>query len=179
MTGPDDWVIVAIIGRPHALRGGVAVKPLTRTIDDFVNAPLEKVHLRRDGRFLGMKTIETIHNHSGTPIVFFKEVEDRAAAEELRGAEIVIPEDERWPLPEGEYYADELKGFVIRDADTGDQLGTVKLAREGAAQDYLIMPHPGDPKREVMIPNAGEIVLKIDVEAREVLVRLPEGLMDI
>jgi 16S rRNA processing protein RimM len=112
-------------------------------------------------------------------MVFFRGFEDRTAAEQLTGAEIVIPESERWELPEGQYYADDLEGIDVYDSTTGRRLGTVKEATEGAAHDYLIIPHPDDPKREVMIPIVQSIVLSIDLEKRRADVKLPEGLLDI
>lgn len=179
MKPADSWVAVAIIGRPHALRGAVSVRPLTRTLDEFEAAPLKRVYLRQNGKIIGQRVIESISVHKGSPLVCFEGVDDRNAAEELRGVEIVIPEEERWALPEGQYYADDLEGLDVVDAESGDTLGTVLRAEEGSAHDYLIIAHPRDSERELMIPKVDQVVHRIDIENHRIIVKLPEGLLEI
>lgn len=177
-SGDDEWVAVAVITRPHALRGAVLAKPYTRTIDDFVDAPLEKVALRRDGRIIRHLTIETLAVHKGMPLLRFVEIQDIDAAEELRGAEIVIPEDERWDLPEGRYYVDELVGLDLVEEDGGRSLGPVLRIQEGAAHDFIVFTSPFKKGHEVWLPFIDEFA-RVDLENDRILVKLPEGLLEL
>ncbi len=179
MSEPDEWVIVGFVMGPHALRGAVMIKPLTRGAEEFMDAPLEKVRLRRAGVLLETLTFKTKAVHKGQIMATFVEIPDRVAAEGIAKSELVIPRTDRWELPEGKYYFDDLVGIELFDADSGKRLGVVIRAVEGGAHDYLAMEHPTVPRREVLIPLIPEFVPSVDTAARRALARLPEGLLDL
>ena len=179
MNDPERWVAVGVIGRPHALGGAFLVRPLTRTIDDFLDAPFEQIYLRARGQVRGPFRIEKLSLHKGYPLMQMEGVSDRSAVEAIRGGELLIPEEERWELPEGQFYEDELIGLPVFDERSGRELGAVLRTAEGPAHDYLVTAHPDDPRRDLMIPKVPEFVLGIDTEARRIDVRLPEGLLEI
>jgi 16S rRNA processing protein RimM len=86
-------------------------------------------------------------------------------AEELRGAWLMIPPEERMPLEEGEYYISDLIGMTVYTED-GNRLGLVKKITQTAAYDlYEVGSH--------LIPAVKEFVLKIDMKNRRMIVRLP------
>lgn len=179
MTGDDKWVAIAIVARPHAMRGAVLLKALTRTPEELTEAPLKRVFLRHKGQIIRPLTVRQIAMHKGAPYVFFEEVTDRTGAEEIAGLELVIPEEERWELPEGQFYADDLAGLELLDDETGRTLGTVLRAEEGPAHDYLVFSPTGQPDRKVMLPKVPEFVREISLERRQVRAVLPDGLLDV
>lgn len=178
MTRDDDWFPVAAIIRPHSLRGAVQLKPFTRTVDEFMDAPLEKVFLRDGAHVIRPLHLETRSLHKGLPLVTFKEITDRTTAESLRGLHLVIPMEERWPAPEG-WFPEDLEGLDVIDRESGEILGTVLRHEEGPAHDYLIFTHPAREGGEVMLPHVDAFVHRIDVEAGQVIVTLPEGLLEL
>lgn len=175
----DPWVAVGIVLRPHALGGALFVKPLTRDADEFIDAPLERVTLRRRGEILGTYRIRTRVIHGGAPLLTFEGVTDRTGAEALQGAEILIPEEERWELGEGRYYLDELSGIDLIDDETGEPVARTLRAMEGAAHDFLVFPHPAGEGKEVLLPLIPQFVPSIDVKNRTARVRIPEGLLEL
>ncbi|MBI1293105.1 16S rRNA processing protein RimM [bacterium] len=180
MSDATEWVAVAIILRPHALGGALVLKPLTRTPEEFVEAPLETVYPRLRGRVGGPLTIERLSIHKGLPLVWFSELEDRTAAEALVGQELVIPEDELWDLEEGQFYHDELAGLTVVDAVSGREYGPVLSIADGTAHDFIVIAHPDKPGAKLMIPFVqGVIVMSIDLDARRISVTLPDGLLDL
>lgn len=87
-------------------------------------------------------------------------------AEELRGAWLMIPPEERMPLDEGEYYISDLIGMPVY-TEQGKRLGLLKKVTQTAAYDlYEVGSH--------LIPAVKEFVLKIDLQNRRMVVRLPE-----
>lgn len=182
MSKPDaggDWVAVAVMLRPHGMHGVCRLKTLTRTPDDFLDAAPEKLRLRRNGRLEGELTVEELSiMDSGIVHARFSEVADRTAAERLTNCDLVIPESERWELPEGEYYADHLAGLELRDA-AGRKIGTVVGADEGAAHDYLVLRlDDAKTKGNLLLPLVPQFVHKVDVRGGFVEATIPEGLAD-
>lgn len=180
-SDPDRWAAVAIVLKPHGLRGAVYLRPLTRTVEDFLGAPLKRVFPRRRQReMLPPLVIEEMSLHRGSDVLcYFEGVHDRTAAEQLHGLELLIPIEERWAPPEGKYYFDDLKGLAAEEDGSGRSLGAVLRAEEGAAHDYLVLAHPTHPGREVLIPLIPQFVPVVDVPGRRAVVRIPEGLLDL
>src|SRR5690606_29147093 len=108
MSDEQDWVAVARVLKPHALGGNLKLLPLTSTAEDLVESPIERVHVRRAGRIERVLTIEGMSVRAEGLIASFAEITDRTAAEQLAGAELVIPESELWEQPEGRYYTFQL-----------------------------------------------------------------------
>ncbi len=178
VANADDWVTIAVILRPHGLRGVFRLKALTRTPEDLVEAPLEELRVRRNGRLAEELVLtEARVMENGIIQARFEGINDRTAAEKFTNCELVIPESERWELPDGEYYIDELSGLEARSSETGEKIGTVKTAREGAAHDYLVLKLDGVPE-ETLLPIIPQFVSRVSVAEGFAEVTIPEGLTD-
>jgi 16S rRNA processing protein RimM len=174
-----NWVAVGVVARAHALRGAVVVKPFTRTLDEFLAAPLEAVRPRRQGRVgTPLRIIGASPMNGGVALIEFEGIGDRTAAEALIGAELVIAEDERWELDEDEFYIDDLVGMAVVEQGTGRELGPVLRVEEGA-QAYLVLPNPQRPGAEARLPFVGGLVPEVDSKARRIVAIIPEGLFDL
>ena len=104
-------------------------------------------------------------------------------AGQLRGAELCLRAEEREPLPEGEYYYDDLKGLAVVDLATGESLGTVTGFTEGVGPGVLDIETPvegANGRAEAwQVPFAKEICVEVDLVAGEIRVRLPAGLREL
>jgi 16S rRNA processing protein RimM len=137
------------VGRPHGLDGSFYV---TRAVTRLLGLG-SAVHVA------GRET--EIVRRAGTaerPIVRLAGVEDRDAAEELRGAELTVQQDELPQLGEGEWWAHELAGCVVRDGDheVGVVTGLLELpscealeVRRSDAPGTLLVPLVKDAIRSV------------------------------
>lgn len=163
-------VVVGRIGRPHGIRGEVTVEPRTDEPDErFAPGAV----LLRSGADL---VVERSHWHSGRLLVHFRGVEDRNAAEALRGTllEVERPEDATPDDPE-EFYDSTLLGCEVVGVG-GAPLGTVVDILHLPAQDVLVIDVGG---REALVPFVSEIVPDVDLAARRVVIDPPEGLLDL
>ena len=104
-------------------------------------------------------------------IARFKDVTDRNGAEALNGCSVLIKENERAPLPEGEYYVDQLLGLDVV-ADTGRSFGKLADVLTSPAHDVYVTD------LGAMIPVAGDYIIDIDLEAGKIVVRDVPGLID-
>jgi 16S rRNA processing protein RimM len=97
-------------------------------------------------------------------VVTIPGIEDRDAADALRGAEILIPRSALPPPRDGEFYWIDLEGMRVRNRD-GVDFGLVAQVFSNGANDVLVTR--GD--RERMIPFVRpDYVTAIDFEAGEI-----------
>jgi 16S rRNA processing protein RimM len=180
MTQPaqdDPWVVVAVVMRPHGLRGTFRLKTLMRDPEEFLDIPVKTFKVRRGRRIEGELTLAGAEVRNGVVHAWFDGIDDRSAAELFVNAELVIHEDDRWEAPEGSYYVDDLTGLEVRDAESGEVLGRVSTAIEGPAHDYLVLDITGAKARETYLPIDPAFLAEVNV-AGFVRVRIPEGLVD-
>lgn len=183
--GPE-WVTMAVLGKPRGTRGQLFALPYTNHWERFREGRRFRVwfpeRARRDAREV---VLEEAWSHNGKLILRFAGVGSIDEAEELRGGELCIPESERDPLPEGEFYYDDLKGMAVVDAESGVVLGEVTGFTEGVGPGVVDVRSTGAQCRdgaeteEWQIPFAREICTDVDLERRELRVRLPAGLRDL
>jgi len=164
---PEPTVVVGEITKAHGLRGEVVVLVLSDNPERFASG--SSVFLE-DGRELRVRAARP----SGARLlVSFDGVEDRTAAERLRGASLVVPESMLPALPEGEYWPHELEGCRVV-TESGRTLGAVTEVVSNPANDlWVVVDETGT---ETLVPAIREVVIEVDVRARRVLVRDVPGL---
>jgi 16S rRNA processing protein RimM len=175
-----ERVTVARILRPHGRRGEVAAEILTDFPDRLTR--LKSVYLwdeRREPRRADVRSCWLSQSRGGQAIFHFAGSDSISEAETLVGLEVQIPISERLSLPDGSYYVTDLTGCEVRDAD-GSELGRVRdvqfLGEDIPGAPLLVIDAP---EGELLIPLAQEICRNIDVGARRIDVKLPEGLRDL
>ena len=110
-------------------------------------------------------------------ILKFAGVGSISEAEQLVGDDVMIPSAERQQLPGGMYYLGDLLGCRVINYE--QEIGHV-ADWEDTGGGLLLHVEPIDKAAagdEILIPFAEEICSKIDVAARVIEVRLPEGLL--
>lgn len=167
----DDLVAIARIVRPRGIRGEAVAELLTDFPERFDG--LAKVAAVLPGGEQRELTIENAWFQNGRIVLKFAGVDSIEAAEELRDAEICIPESDAVELEEGEFFDWQLGGCEAVTVG-GETLGTVKeLMRTGGTEVLVI---EGD--REYLIPFAQSICTEVDIENKRIVVDPPEGLLE-
>jgi 16S rRNA processing protein RimM len=121
-------------------------------------------------------TVATSKWHSGRFVVHFAGIEDRNAAEALRGQTLTIDVDPT-ELPEDpdEFYDHQLVGLTVALED-GSVIGVIGEVIHLPSQDLLSVKREGDT--EVLIPFVMEFVPEIDLETKTVTITPPPGLLN-
>lgn len=119
-------------------------------------------------------TVASSRAHGGGLLVRFEGVDDRDAADELRGVLLEVPEEEVPDPPEGTYYHFQLVGCRVRDDREGD-LGEVVDVVEDGGGVLLMIEEDG---RRVPIPFVRALVRRVDLERHTIELELPEGLVE-
>ncbi len=78
-------------------------------------------------------------------------------------------------LPPGRFYIADLEGCRVV-TEEGGEVGTFLRAEPGPAHDLWVV-RSGD--REQLIPAVAEIVVRVDMTERTIVVRPPEGLLEL
>jgi 16S rRNA processing protein RimM len=108
--------------------------------------------------------------HSDTVVARADEVDDRAAAEALRGARIFVPRSSFPTADPDEYYWVDLLGLDVVNRE-GVALGRVKDLMATGPQTVLVLEYEADGKElERMLPFVAAYVDKVDLPGRKITV---------
>ncbi|MFN3597907.1 MAG: ribosome maturation factor RimM [Rubricoccaceae bacterium] len=179
---PETLVRMGRVGRPHGVAGELKVFPDT---DDparfaavgrvFVGASPEKA---RAADVAGVR----FQYPRGSVVVLLRlhGVGSREDAAGLAGQYVFASTDDLPPLEDGEAYLHDLVGLDVFELGEDDSpaaapLGTVRDVLEGGAQLLFQVARPEG--EDVLIPDAPAFVARLDLSARRLYVRLPEGLV--
>lgn len=172
-------VAVGRVLRPHGVRGEVVVEVSSDNPERFaVGSELLLMAPGEAGEALPEAarrrlTIETVRPHRGVLLVGFAGVEDRDAADVLRG-ELAVPGSAVPAPPEGTWYHFQLLGCRVVDRAAGELGEVVDLVEDGGG---LLLVVEGEGRR-VPVPFVERFLARVDVAAREIEVDLPEGLIE-
>jgi 16S rRNA processing protein RimM len=164
-------LVVGRLGRAHGIRGELTVEVRTDEPEErFAPGSV----LLCEGR-VGVPdtvTVRTARWQNGRLILGLDGVEDRTAAEVLRG--VVLEADIDPAAGENDEFHDQvLVGLDVRD-EQGLVLGSITEVLHLPGQDLLAVQRPSAP--ELLVPFVTEIVPLVDVSGGFVVVDLPEGL---
>lgn len=167
-----DQLAIGRIGRPHGIRGEVTVD--VRTDDPDSRFALGAV-LVTDPEDAGPLSIEDVRWHSGRLLLRFTGVDDRTAAEELRGTWLVIDPADVPPSDDpDEFHDQELVGLAVVTKD-GAEVGSVTEIRH-FGQDLLVVGRVGGG--EALVPFVAAIVPEVDLDGGRIVIDPPPGLLD-
>ena len=117
--------------------------------------------------------IKESKDHSGTIVACAQDIDDRNAAEALRGARIFVPRSSFPTAAEGEYYWVDLIGLQVINRE-GLSLGQVRdLMSTGPQTVLVIEAEPeteGGKPTERMIPFVSAFVDGVDLPAKRITV---------
>jgi 16S rRNA processing protein RimM len=177
MAAPDasgDWVTLAVIIKTQGRRGEVAVDTRTDVPDRFRQkmqlSALSKDNVRR------AVTIEDLWPHKSFLVLKFEGVDTMTDAEALIGAELQVPLNERATLEPGWTYLSDLVGCTVFDG--AKEIGEIEDVQFGAGEAPLLVVKSG-AKLPYEIPFAEAFLEKLDLERKQVRMKLPEGLLEV
>ena len=163
---------VARVGRPHGLRGEVALDVRTDSPGDRL---LVGRTFRTDPESAGPLTLARVREQQDRWFVSFVEATDRSAVEALRGVALVVDADEADQEPdEDAWYEHQLTGLRAEHVD-GRLLGEVVGLESGPAHDLLVLREPDGAR--TLVPFVRASVPVVDVPGGRVVLDPPGGLL--
>jgi 16S rRNA processing protein RimM len=161
--------------RPHGIRGELRVRLMTDYPERM--AKLKTIYLAdnpepKSAKPYHVQGMRMNGDHFG--LLKLEEVSDRTEADRYRGLFVLIDLEHAVPLEAGEFYLYQLIGLTVQTED-GETLGKLTEVLETGANDVYVVE--SERYREILIPVTDETIVKTDVDAGVLIVRLPEGLL--
>ena len=168
------FITLARVIKTQGRRGEVAVELHTDIPDRFRESMRLSALLKNNER--REVQVEDLWPHKEWLVLKFQGVESISDAELLIGAELQIPGRERAALEPGWTYLSDLIGCVVFDGDR--EVGPIEDVSFGAGEAPLLVVKSG-AKFPYEIPFAEAFLVKVDLEKKQIRMRLPEGLLEV
>ena len=120
--------------------------------------------------------VEELWPHKGLLVLKFAGVDSISEAEALVGCELQVPRSQRSELQAGWNYVSDLVGCSV--LDRGRDIGRIEDVQFGAGEAPLLIVRDA-AARLVEIPFAEAYLDSVDVEQKQVRMKLPEGLLEV
>lgn len=161
---PRTDILMATVLSPHGVRGWVKVfwhgeNPLLaatyKTLFDKTGRAFVVTEARMQGKALALK---------------FTGVDDRTAAEALKGTELFIPRAALPPPRENEYYHVDLIGLAAQTA-AGEHIGIVKSIQNFGAGDVMEIEKLNNETE--FLPFTTEVITRVDFGEEIIILNPP------
>ncbi len=182
----DSWITLARFVRPQGRRGEILADLFTDFPEVFTTSA-SLLLVAPDG----VRKPVTVESHwlptgrsRGRIVLKLRGTDSISDAASFSGHEIQMPRDERVALEDQTWYVSDLVGCSLLDGET--VLGKVTdmhfpVTSDGRRLDDSppLFVVSGDNGAELLIPFANAFVQSIDIGARQILMTLPAGLVDL
>jgi 16S rRNA processing protein RimM len=168
----QQLVAVGSITKPFGVRGDVIVRVLSDVPGRFHT--LRKIRLGYDEKATVLRGIERATAGSRGIKVKLEGINDRTAAEGIRGQMLFVDSQETTLLPRGTYFVHDIVGLSVVD-ERGETLGTVADVLHYPASDVYVVRNSSG---EFLVPAVKQFIRKIDLPMRTLVVRLIDGMQE-
>jgi len=162
----DSYIAVGRLMRTHGLHGDILCKPLTHSLER--HSLLKKVYLELSNGSIEEQRLSHSDVYGLLWKFHFEGLNSPEAVQPFVNAYILIPENERLPLPEGEYYFSDFENFEAVDKE-GNFLGKVLSAQEMPSVNVFNLLIKN---QEIAVPWIDDCILSIDMENKKIAINL-------
>jgi len=168
------FVAIGRVVKAQGLGGEVKLLPLTDNLDRFHT--LDGCYVLSPDSDTGeFRRIEAVRLQGGMPIIKLEGSDEIEAASQLVGRLLAVRENSVAPLGEGSFYTWQVVGCQVVTED-GTEVGMLRDIEYGNGQDLWVVRHG---EREHLVPAVAEIIVSVDLDAKKIVIRPPEGLLDL
>jgi 16S rRNA processing protein RimM len=176
MAAPE-YAIVGRVRKAHGVRGELVVEPFTDA-PGAMFAPGRRLFAgTTDGEIAAgapTLTVRSSKPFKGGWIVAVAEISDRNAADLWRERYLLVPFAELTPPGDDEVFRHDLIGMRVERV-TGEEIGKVTALYE--LPQGLVL-EVGEGRDALLVPYRAEMVARVDVDERVIVVTPPEGLLE-
>ena len=177
LDASGEWITLAVVIKTQGRRGEVAVELHTGVPDRF-RQDMRLWAVAKNGQRREVR-VEDLWPHKSFLVLKFQGIETISDAEPLIGAELQLPWSERATLEPGWTYLSDLIGCTVFDGQR--EIGQIEDVQFGAGEAPLLVVRGKEQRAKLPyeIPFAEAFLEKLDLEHKQVRMRLPEGLLEV
>ena len=167
----EEYLEIGQIVNTFGIKGQVKVVPFTDDITQFDTLKQINIEKRKN---LELFEIEKSNYHKNMIILKLKGIDTPEQAESLRNCYIKINRKDARKLPEGTYFIVDLIGLDVY-TDEEKLLGTLEdIYNAGSSDIYVVRTSEG---KQILLPAIKDVIKKVDIENKKVIVHIIEGLI--
>jgi len=166
-----DQVLIARIVGVHGIKGTNKIRSYAESLSLFESGC--SIVARPGGGPKNRLEIEWVKPHTGSALIKFHGIDNRNQAEALVGTELFISKNELPELEDDAHFWFDLIGMAVYTVEN-EYLGRLESIIETGSNDVYVVQ---DKHKEVLIPALDSVVLNIDIKAKRMQVKLPDGLV--
>lgn len=160
-----EFITAGQIVNTHGIRGEIKILP--QDVDAEILHKIKTIYI--DGE---QRAVTASRVHKGCLLAKLPGVDDMDAALALKNKTVAIRRKDA-KLPKGVYFDQELIGLIARNAETGEELGTLEEVMDYPAHKVYAVRGGKD---EYLIPAVPAFVKEIDIKANTIDIHVWEGL---
>ncbi|MBQ2951009.1 MAG: 16S rRNA processing protein RimM [Prevotella sp.] len=165
----EEYYKIGKIGKPHGVKGEVSFH---FSDDVFDRTDAEYLMLCIDGLLVPFFMEEYRFRSDETALVKFCDIETQERAAELTGCEVFFSREMSDSDNENVSWA-EIVGFMLKDIATGNDIGRIASV-DDTTVNILFELEDG-----TLIPASDELISNININKKEIVIELPEGILDL
>lgn len=167
---PEDLLQFGYVSRAHGLDGEVVVKTFDPSSE--VLFEIERIFLRlKDGAEREYALADVQEAPGGDLRVLLDGVDDRKVAEKLVGSTVFAFREDLDAPEDGSFFQGDLLKLKALD-EAGTELGVVEeIWNTGPVPNLVVR---GGPSGEILVPFADDFVVKVDLAAKTIVLKVPE-----
>ena len=168
----EDCFYLGKIAKKYSFKGEVVLKLDTDQPEIYENLDAVLVDF---GKTLVPYFIEKSLFQKGNQLrIQFEEVYSEQEAEKLLKKDAYLPMNLLPKLEGAKFYYHEITGFMLEDINYGE-IGLIDSINDSSSQPLFVIKTESD---DILIPMVDDFIEKIDRKNKKVIVKTPEGLID-
>lgn len=167
----EEYFEIGQIVNTSGLKGVVKVKPFTDDITKFNNFKTIYVSIKKE---LKEFEIENVRFSKNMVFLKLKGIDTIEEAENYRNLYLKIKRDKEEKLEEGSYYIVDIIGCTVL-SEENEILGIVDDVFSTGSNDVYVVK--SDDGKQILIPAIKDVIKKVDIQNKEIIVHLMEGLI--
>lgn len=170
-------LVIGRVAKAHGVAGEVVVD--IRTDDPLARFAAGNSLRGRPSRGGAERTfvVQSVREHGGRLLIRFAGVDDRSAADALRGTLFLVDVADLPPIEDpDEFYDHQLEGLAVRTVD-GAEIGVVTEVLHTPAGELLAIKRVGGT--ELLVPFVSAIVTSVSLADKTVQIDPPDGLLEL
>jgi len=167
-----DYFYLGKVVKVHGYEGKVSIYLDTDEPQEYIDINMIYINIAGSLVPYFINSLSLLNNKA---VVSFLDVDDNDKASALVNKELYLPIALLPELTGNKFYYHEVKGMLVIDKSFG-KLGPISAVLEYPNQAVLqIFVN----QKEVLIPISNEIILDVDRKANKMIIKAPEGLLDV